>query len=52
MVNREQYQETQAQEPGEDDLCPKCHGLGLIETAIGGEWCYSCGGSGKKEKEE
>ena len=26
--------------------CPKCRGVGLIETAIGGHWCRECGGSG------
>ena len=36
-------------------LCPKCHGVGLIETAIGGHWCRECRGSGfvaepKKER--
>jgi DnaJ-class molecular chaperone len=27
-------------------LCPRCHGIGLIETAIGGHWCRECRGKG------
>ena len=27
-------------------LCPKCHGVGLIETAIGGHLCRECRGTG------
>ena len=27
-------------------LCPKCHGVGLIETAIGGKYCWDCRGTG------
>ena len=28
-------------------LCPRCKGIGLIETAIGGKYCYDCKGTGK-----
>ena len=28
-------------------LCPRCKGIGLIETAIGGKWCRECSGSGR-----
>jgi DnaJ-class molecular chaperone len=28
-------------------LCPRCKGVGLIETAIGGRFCYECHGKGR-----
>jgi DnaJ-class molecular chaperone len=46
-----QCQELQAQEPRERDLCEYCHGVGLIEKAYGGEWCWHCGGTGRAEKD-
>ncbi len=31
-------------------LCPKCLGVGLIETRIGGHYCRECGGRGRIPK--
>ena len=38
---------TLSSEHSEFKLCPRCKGIGLIETTIGGKYCYDCKGTGR-----